>query len=529
MPLTVPRQAHLQRDYTTLGQIAATGEGQTTASGAADRTTDERNAPGEGTRVEAATNTASEPVAPPPGAAPHWGRGHLNYARLEGDAGDPSEEATQDLSFWISRLVTGEQLELAVRIRWVLSSWSRHLAEGTRTMADVTFGHRTGHNPPTTMDRPDQWRYVATRLMTHMGAYSPDEMNGLHWLWHQRAALRIRAAMQDHISGTSLDHRATRDTPQATGSRGPKMSRSPPDRRRAETHRNTHGVHRPVEVPPLANIAAPSRRSPHEGARAVPTPRGCKATRRSSAKKRGTLADPVAAAARRPPQRDEFSSMRIWRGTTGAPATPKLGEHHRPPTRDTGPRGPAPSGRTSPPFSRRPGGSGKQRLKRTLARRRAKRPAHLPPPSRGQRPIRYREDHAPRTRDQGSPRPTPTLRKGRGGQRSPQSGSRQATKGTSRQPGHDASGPRADTEMTGTSSPQEPAGPLSTATPCSMPRKREPPTEYVPGGQPGATSRHPSPADAALDQDWVAMPPPPPRPPLQRDRDPFDDAKLKAL
>ena len=178
--LTVPRQAHLQRDYTTLGQIAATGEGQTTASSAADRTTVERNAPGEGTHVEAATNTASEPVAPPPGAAPPWGRGHLDSARLEGDAGHPSEqaeqEATQDLSFWIPRLVTGEQLELAVRIRWVLSSWSRHLAEGTRTMADVTFRHRTEHTPPATMDRPDQWRYVATRLMAHMGAYNPDEM-----------------------------------------------------------------------------------------------------------------------------------------------------------------------------------------------------------------------------------------------------------------------------------------------------------------------------------------------------------------
>ena len=126
-PLTVPRQAHLQRDYTTLGQIAAMGEGQTTASGAADRTTDERNAPGEGTRVEAATNTASEPVAPPPGAAPPWGRGHLDYARWEGYAGHPSEQAeqaaTQDLSFWIPRLVTGEQLEMAVRIRWVLSSF----------------------------------------------------------------------------------------------------------------------------------------------------------------------------------------------------------------------------------------------------------------------------------------------------------------------------------------------------------------------------------------------------------------------
>ena len=175
-PLTVPRQAHLQPDYTILGQIATTGEGQATASGAADRTTDERNAPGEGTRVEAATNTASEPVAPPPGAAPPWGRGHLDFARLEGDASHPSktaeQEATQDLGFWIPRLVTGVQLELAVHIRWVLSSRSRHLAEGTRTMADVTFGHRTGHRPPTTMDHPGQWRYVATRLIAHMGAYA---------------------------------------------------------------------------------------------------------------------------------------------------------------------------------------------------------------------------------------------------------------------------------------------------------------------------------------------------------------------
>ena len=65
-------------------------------------------------------------------------------------------------------------------------------------MADVTFAHRTGHTPPATMNHPGQWHYVATRLMAHMGAYSQDEMNGLHWQWHQRAALRIRAAMQRH-------------------------------------------------------------------------------------------------------------------------------------------------------------------------------------------------------------------------------------------------------------------------------------------------------------------------------------------
>ena len=201
-PLTVPRKAHLQREYTTLGQIAPTGEGQATASGAADRTTDERNAPREGPRVKSATNTASESVPQPPGAAPPWGRGPRDYARLEGDASHPSEqaeqEATQDLGFWIPRLVTGEQLELAVRTRSVLSSRSRYLAEGTRTMADVTFVHRPGHTPPATMDHPGQWRYVATRLMAHMGAYGPDEMNRLHWRWHQRPGLRIRTALQHH-------------------------------------------------------------------------------------------------------------------------------------------------------------------------------------------------------------------------------------------------------------------------------------------------------------------------------------------
>ena len=65
-------------------------------------------------------------------------------------------------------------------------------------MADITIGHRTGHTAPATMDHPGQWHLVATRLMAHMGAYSPDEMNGLDWQWHQRVALRICATMQEH-------------------------------------------------------------------------------------------------------------------------------------------------------------------------------------------------------------------------------------------------------------------------------------------------------------------------------------------
>ena len=201
-PLTIPRQAHLQRDYTALGQVTAAGEGHATASGAANQTTDERGAQGGSARVEAATNTASKPTGPPPGTNPPWGRGHLNYVRLESNARRPSDEAEQPaargLGLWIPRLTAGEQLALAVSIRWLLTSRSRDLADRTHTMADITFGHWTGHTPPAAMDHPGQWHYVATRLMAHMGAYNPDEMNGLHWQWHQRAALRIRAIMQEH-------------------------------------------------------------------------------------------------------------------------------------------------------------------------------------------------------------------------------------------------------------------------------------------------------------------------------------------
>ena len=83
--------------------------------------------------------------------------------------------------------------------------------------------------------------------------------------------------------------------------------------------------------------------------------------------------------------------------------------------------------------------------------------------------------------------------------------------------------------MTGTRGPQESAGLPPAATPCSVPQQQEPSTEYVPGGHPGTTSRHPSPASAALDQDRGAMPPPHPRSPQQRGTGLFDDAELRAL
>ena len=136
----------------------------------------------------APTSPASLPASPR--GQPHpWGRGHLDYAPSEGDARHPSAHAeqavAQDLDLLIDRITTGERLALAVSIRWLLTSRSRHLEEETRSMADVTFGHRAElHAPPTTMDHPGQWHYVATRFMAHMGTYTPDEMNALQWLWH---------------------------------------------------------------------------------------------------------------------------------------------------------------------------------------------------------------------------------------------------------------------------------------------------------------------------------------------------------
>ena len=149
------------------------------------------------------TNTASKPAEQPLWATPVWGRGHLDYARSEGYARRPNshteQAAAQDLDLRITSITTGERLALGVSIRWLLTSHSCHLEDGTRIMADVAFGHRAEpHAPPTTMDHPSQWHHVATGLMAHMGTYSPDEMKGLHWLWHQHAALCIPAAMQRH-------------------------------------------------------------------------------------------------------------------------------------------------------------------------------------------------------------------------------------------------------------------------------------------------------------------------------------------
>ena len=65
--------------------------------------------------------------------------------------------AALDLDLWLPRTSDMEQPTLHVRTRWLLMD-IHHNMKGTRTMADVIFGHREGrHYPPPTMEHPCQW------------------------------------------------------------------------------------------------------------------------------------------------------------------------------------------------------------------------------------------------------------------------------------------------------------------------------------------------------------------------------------
>ena len=215
-------------------------------------------------------------------------------------------------------------------------------------------------------------------------------------------------------SGKSLDPRATRGTPQATGDHGPKRSRRPPGRRHAVTPRDATRGHHTGWVPPLARTEAPSDRSPRGGTKAVFTAQGCKAARQSGTRRQGTVATPGGAAARRLPQHDESSSLRIQTKAMEVPTTSTPNRYHLPPIPDAGPRGPAPNGRTSPPFTRQPRERDRQRFTRTPTRQQMERPARPPPPSQDQRPACCRGKSRPRTHGQGDPQPTNGLQKGGG-------------------------------------------------------------------------------------------------------------------
>ena len=330
------------------------------------------------------------------------------------------------------------------------------------------------------------------------------------------------------------------------------------------TLQNANGGHHPEWDPPLAHTEASSYRSPRGGAKAVLTPQGCKAARRSSARRQGTLAAPGAAAARRLPQHGVSSPTRIRTEPMEVPTTSTPNGHHLPLIPKAGPRGPAPNGRTSAPFPCQLSDSDRQRFTPTPTGQQTERPGHPPYPSQGRLPASYRGDSTPGTHYRGNPRTTNGLHKGRednppntpppqvgcddtgpeGGQRprdqlglyttgfpSP-AATRPNRRGSEDAPQHrehDASGPRADAEMTESSGPQESGDALPTAPACSMPQQREPSTGNVPRGHPGTTPGHPSLTGATPDQDREAMPPPPPPPPQRRNTGPFYDAELRTL
>ena len=271
-----------------------------------------------------------------------------------------------------------------------------------------------GTRPPATMSHPGQWHYVATRLMAHMGAYSSDEMNRLHWQWHQRAALRIRAAMQQHniwdipgsrgYRGHASGHRRPRsqDIPEpprmAARCNSPKRQRGPPPRMGSPS-----GTYK-SPLQPFAPRRGPG--SPHTSGMQGGTPEQRQETR--------TPSRSHASAARRLPRNTESSFMRIQTETMEVGTTPTPSGHHLPPIPDADPRGPAPNGHTSPPFPRQLSASERQRFTRAPAGQQTERPAHPPPPSQGRRPTRCRGEKTPWTRGQGSPRRTKGLRKGWG-------------------------------------------------------------------------------------------------------------------
>ena len=109
----------------------------------------------------------------------------MDYAQSKEQAQRPTAEADRaaalDPDLWIPRISDVEQLTIQVSTRWILMD-VHHIRTGTRTMADVIFNLREGRPSSTpTMEHPSLWRYVATRLMAHMGAYKPDDLNRLHW------------------------------------------------------------------------------------------------------------------------------------------------------------------------------------------------------------------------------------------------------------------------------------------------------------------------------------------------------------
>ena len=412
-------------------------------------------------------------------------------------------------------------------------------------MADITFGHGTGHMPPATMEGPGQWHYVATRLMAHMGAYSPDEMKELHWQWHQRAALRIRTAMQRHNVW---------DIPGSPGYQGHASGHWPPRTQevsqppRQAARRNSPERH---QGPPpgvgspsstyrsLLRLFAPRRGqgSPHTSGVQGGTPERHQETRNPGRSRRRSRTPPPAArrvvfhedtesghgslsdlhaqqtSSTTDPRR---RSKRLRTERAHIPTIPTPAKRERQAALHTDPHWAADGASSSSATSLLGSASGPmpggQRAMHTQLRDPAadQRPAQgvdgqppqHPPARAGSDDTGPGHGHPPPDQlgpyTTGFPVPAATRPNRQGAEDAPQ------------QREQDASGPGADAEMTKTSGPQESGGPLPAAAACSMPQQQEPSTGNVPRGQPGTAPGHPSPTGATPDQDRKTISPPTP-------------------
>ena len=295
---------------------------------------------------------------------------------------------------------------MAVSIRCLPTSRCRHLEEEIRTMAHITFGHRAEHTPPTTMDHPGQWHYVVTRLMAHVGAYSPDELNGLHWQWHQRAALRIRMAMQRHniwaIPG-SLGYRG-----HTSGDRRPRSQEVLEPPRQAARRKSPGGHHGPPPGvgSPSATYRSPlgpfaprrDQGSPHNPGVQGGTPKGHQETRSPGCSRHRSRTPPPAA--RRVVFHEGMDRGHGGPNDSNAQPTSSVTDSRRWSKR------PAPNGRTSPPFPRQLSESNRQRSTQTPTRQQTESPTRPLPPSQSRQPARCQGDSAPRTHGQGHSGPT---------------------------------------------------------------------------------------------------------------------------
>ena len=119
---------------------------------------------------------------------------------------------------------------------------------------DVIFDHREWQDTPLpTMERPGQWRYVADRLVAHMGAYTPDDLNRLHWRWHHRAAFRIREALIRHNVWTILTPlpRGPTTPDRATGHQRQRSQKAQGPLRQVASTRHSQSPHRqPIGMAP---------------------------------------------------------------------------------------------------------------------------------------------------------------------------------------------------------------------------------------------------------------------------------------